>query len=165
MDIRHIRYFVGVCEAGSLSKAASRLHIAQPSLGQQIADLERELGAALFRRSSRGMQLTSEGSIFLEHARVVLLDIDRARDAIQRSATTPSGEVSIGLPTTVALIATLPILAVIRRELPRVRLHMVEAYTGTLKEWLQNGRIDIALLYGDTPEAGLEKRILLDDQL
>lgn len=165
MDIRHLRYFVGVCEAGSLSRAADRLHVAQPSLGQQISALETELDTQLFERSRRGMVLTNEGRVFLDHARVVLADVDRAREAVRNANAIPMGAVCLGLPTTVGLMATIPILAVCRSELPNVHLKLIEAYSGTLQEWLQAGRIDIAILYGDAVEVGLKKRALLDDQL
>ena len=165
LELRQLRYFVGVSEAGSLLRAAGQLHVAQPALGQQIAALERELGARLFDRSSRGMTLTDAGRIFLEHARVVLTDAERAQMAVRDSSAVPQGEVAIGLTTTVALAATMPILTACRAELPRVRLKLVEAYSGFLRERLLSGQLDLALMYGDVADAGLSKRPLLDDKL
>lgn len=165
MEFKQLRSFVGVVEAGSLLKASARLHVAQPALGLQIAALEHELGAKLFERSSRGMSLTTAGALFLEHAKVVLADAERARLAVRESLDVPQGEVAIGLPTTVALIATLPILRACRERLPKVRLKLVEAYSGFVLEWLQSGRLDMALLYGEGPEPGLSKRLLLEDRL
>lgn len=165
MELRQLRYFVGVSEAGSLLKASARLHVAQPALGQQISALEREVGARLLERSSRGVTLTDAGRTFLIHAQIVLADAERARHAVRDSATVPRGEVAIGLPTSVALVATLPILGACREQLPQVRLKIVEAYSGFLREWLQVGRLDLALLYGDAPEPGLARRPLLDDRL
>ncbi len=165
MELRQLRYFVGVSEAGSLLKASSRLHVAQPALGQQITALEHELGARLFDRSNRGVVLTDAGRTFLAHAQVVLADAERARHAVRESASLPRGEVALGLPTSVALTATLPILGACRAQLPQVRLKIVEAYSGFLREWLQVGRLDVALLYGETPDPGLARRALLDDRL
>lgn len=165
MELRQLRYFVGVSEAGSLLKASARLHVAQPSLGQQIADLEHEVGSRLFDRSSRGVTLTEAGKVFLEHARVVLADVERARSAVRDSAAVPSGDVVLGLPTTVAFASTVPILRTCRERVPLVRLKIVEAYSGFLREWLQAGRLDIALLFGDAAQAGLAKQPLLDEQL
>ena len=68
MELRQLRYFVGIHEAGSLLKASTRLHVAQPALGQQMAALEAEVGARLLHRSSRGVTLTEAGKVFLEHA-------------------------------------------------------------------------------------------------
>jgi LysR family nitrogen assimilation transcriptional regulator len=165
MELRQLRYFIGASEAGSLLKASAMLHVAQPALSQQIASLEHEVGARLFDRSSRGVALTEAGKVFLEHARVVLLDAERARSAVRESAATPSGDVALGLTTTVALAATMPILSACRAELPQVRLKLVEAYSGFLRERLLSGRLDMALLYGDTAEIGLSNAPLLNDQL
>lgn len=165
MELKQLRYFVGVSEAGSLLKASARLHVAQPALGQQITALERDVGARLFERSSRGVALTEAGRVFLVHAKVVLADAERARHAVRESASLPSGEVALGLPTTVALSATLPILGACREQLPEVRLKIVEAYSGFLREWLQAGRLDLALLYGEAPDPGLARRLLLADRL
>ncbi|WP_326541866.1 LysR substrate-binding domain-containing protein [Pseudorhodoferax sp.] len=165
MELKQLRSFVAVSEAGSLLQASARLHVAQPALGQQIVALEHHLGAQLFERSSRGMALTAAGTLFLEHAKVVLADAERARLAVRESIGVPQGEVAIGLPTTAALVATLPILGACRDRLPRVRLKLVEGYSGFVQEWLQSGRLDLALLYGEAPEAGLLKQPLLDDRL
>lgn len=165
MELRQLRYFIGVSEAGSLLQAAARLHVAQPALSQQIAALEAELGTALFDRSSRGMAPTEAGRVFLDHARVVLGDLEKARDAVREVGCVPRGEVAIGLPTTVGLTATLPILRACRAQLPEVRLKIVEAYSGFLREWLQSGRLDVAVLFGDATEPGLNKRLLLDERL
>jgi LysR family nitrogen assimilation transcriptional regulator len=165
MELRQLRYFVGVSEAGSLLKASARLHVAQPALGQQIAALEHDVGARLFDRSSRGVTLTEAGKAFLEHAKVVLADVERARSAVRESSRVPSGEVAIGLPTTVALIATVPILQACRERLPQVRIRVVEAYSGFLREWLVAGRLDVALLFGEQTDAALAKQVLLDDRL
>src|SRR5438445_10054600 len=100
MELRQLRYFIGASEAGSLLKASTRLHVAQPALGQQISALEDDVGAKLFERSSRGVVLTDAGKIFLEHAQVVLADVERARRAVRESSAIPSGDVVVGLPTT-----------------------------------------------------------------
>ena len=165
MELRQLRYFLGVCEAGSLLKASARLHIAQPALGQQMAALEDELGVKLFARSTRGMALTPEGRVFLEHAKVVLTDADRAKEAVRHSTTEPQGQVVLGLPTTVALAATVPIVQACRERYPRIQLQVIEAYSGFLREWLQMGRLDLALLFGDEPDPDLLKRVLLEEPL
>lgn len=165
MEFRQLRYFIGVAQAGSLLQASARLHVAQPALGQQIAALERALGAPLFERSSRGMALTEAGKVFLLHARVVLADAERAREAVRASNAVPSGAVSLGLPTTVGLVATVPLLSACRERYPQIRLRIVEGYSGFLREWLQAGRLDLALLFGDGVDAALAKRPLLEDRL
>lgn len=165
MELRQIRYFVGVSEAGSLLKASARLHIAQPALGLQIAALEHSLGTRLFDRSSRGVTLTESGKAFLEHAKVLLADAERARAAVRESSQVPAGDVTIGLPTTVGLISAVPILQTCLGQLPEVRIRIVEGYSGFLREWLVSGRLDLALLFGDQPDPVVTKQALLDDRL
>ena len=80
MELRHLRYFVAVADAGNLTVAAQRmLHTSQPSLSRQIRDLENEVGAQLLTRRARGVALTPAGRAFLDHARVVPLQVDRGR--------------------------------------------------------------------------------------
>src|SRR5256712_11635304 len=87
MELRHLRYFVAVAEAGSLSVAAERrLHTSQPSLSRQIRDLEDEVGAQLLTRSARGIELTPAGRAFLDHARLVLSQVEAAAEAARRGA-------------------------------------------------------------------------------
>src|SRR3979411_214749 len=86
MEFRHLCYFVAVAEAGSLTVAARRLHTSQPSLSRQIRDLEDELGAQLLTRRPRGIELTPAGRAFLNHARLVLSQVEAAGEAARRVA-------------------------------------------------------------------------------
>lgn len=165
MELRQLRYFIGVSDAGSLLKASRALHVAQPALSQHMAALEAELGAVLFTRSSRGMALTDSGRRFLEHARVVLADVERARTSVQSAEQEFAGEVSIGLPTTVALVATLPILQALRERFPRVMPRLVESHSGYLREWLRAGRLDMSVLFETGPEAWLLQQPILREKL
>lgn len=157
MELRQLRYFIGVSEAGRLLKAAARLHIAQPALGQQIAALKDELGARLFERSSRGMTLTEPGAVPFGDARLVLADAERARHAVRETSALPSGEVAIGLPAAVALAVTVLMLSRCRERFPSLRLKVIDAHSGFLREWLPAGRLDLALLFGDAADASLPK--------
>lgn len=78
MELRHLRYFIMVAEELNFSKAALRLYTAQPSLSQQIKDLEDEVGVTLLHRTKRKVELTEEGSVFLEQARLTLAQADKA---------------------------------------------------------------------------------------
>src|SRR5207302_10724433 len=87
MELRHLRYFVAVAEAGSLTVAAEQnLHTSQPSLSRQIRDLEDEVGAQLLTRRARGIELTPAGRGFLAHARPVLSEVIAAVEAAPRAA-------------------------------------------------------------------------------
>jgi len=165
MELRQLRYLVGISEAGSLLAASRTLHVAQPALSQAIATLEYEVGVKLFTRTNRGMALTDDGRTFVEHARIVLADVERAKGAVRRESTDLRGEVAVGLPTTVALVATLPILQAARRRYPGIRLKLIESHTGFLQEWLQTGRLDLALLFAAPSESAIEQRPLLEERL
>jgi len=165
MELRQLRYFIGVCEAGGVLAASKTLHVAQPALSQSIASLEDELGVQLFVRTNRGMTLTEAGRTMLEHAHVVLADIERARSAVQFAAHDIQGEVVIGLPTTVALVATIPILAATREQFPKVKLKLIESHSGFLTEWLRAGRLDLSVLFEAGSEPGFEYRLMLEERL
>lgn len=165
MELRQLRYLIGISEAGSLLAASRILHIAQPALSQHIASLEHELGSALFVRSNRGMTLTDAGRTFVEHARIVLADVERAKNSVHLDQTDITGNVVVGLPTTVALVATLPILKAARARYPGIRLKLIESHSGFLREWLQIGRLDLTMLFGAPVDAGLEQRKLLEERL
>lgn len=87
MELRHLRYFIAVAEAGSLKLAAEKkLHTAQPSLSRQIRDLEYEVGVPLMTRSVHGIELTAAGRAFLDHARLSLTQAEAATEAARRAA-------------------------------------------------------------------------------
>jgi LysR family nitrogen assimilation transcriptional regulator len=96
---------------------------------------------------------------------VVLTDADRAKESVRNAASDPQGQVVLGLPTTVALAATVPIVQACRARFPRIQLQVIEAYSGFLREWLEMGRLDLALLFGDEPDPNLLKRVLLEEPL
>jgi LysR family nitrogen assimilation transcriptional regulator len=165
MELRQLRYLIGVCEAGGVLAASKTLHVAQPALSQSIASLESELGVQLFVRTNRGMSLTDAGRTMLAHARVVLADIERARSAVRHSTLDIRGEVVIGLPTTVALVATLPILRATRAQYPKLKLKIIESHSGFLTEWLRAGRLDLSVLFVSGNESAFEYRLLLEERL
>src|SRR5215212_5553164 len=122
-DLRQLRYFVAVVEAGSMTRAAERLHIAQQSLSQQIRVLETQLGAPLLTRSSRGVTPTTVGEVLLREARVVLAQAERAADAVQRAARGDSGALRVGFLTTVAHDLMPPIVRAFADQHPAIALH------------------------------------------
>lgn len=97
MEFRHLRYFLGVVEHGSVAEAARRLHIAQPALSRQIKYLEEELGAALFDRSVRGATLTAAGQQLVIDARRMLADLQETRQRVARVAEGLEGNLRMGI--------------------------------------------------------------------
>lgn len=165
MDFRQLRYFIGVVEAGSFTAASHRLRIAQPALSHHVISLERELGAKLLEREARGVRTTAVGADFLEHARIVLRDLERAREAIAPTDNEVVGRVAVGLPTTVAPVLAKPLLEAALASLPGVTLHLVESHSGFLREWLDTSRLDLALLFNVADADGLDLRPLVVETL
>jgi DNA-binding transcriptional LysR family regulator len=96
MELRHFRYFIAVAEESSLRRAAHRLHVSQPALSQQISDLEDEVGLKLFKRNSRGVELTEAGRAFLTGGRRVLVAAKQAVEQAQEAAKGERGRLVIG---------------------------------------------------------------------
>src|ERR1700712_4854259 len=100
MDLRHLRYFIAVAEEGSLTVAAEkRLHTAQPSLSRQMRDLEIELGCSLLKRSAKGVELTVAGGVFLNQARITLLQVEAMVEATRRAAAPAKASFVLGFLT------------------------------------------------------------------
>src|SRR6478609_7610650 len=100
MEMRHLRYFVAIAEEGSLTVAAEkRLHTAQPSLSRQMRDLELELGVTLMVRGARGIELTAAGRVFLDHARVALVQVEAAAEAARRAGQPARNVFTLGFLT------------------------------------------------------------------
>ncbi|WP_141696640.1 MULTISPECIES: LysR family transcriptional regulator, partial [Xanthomonas translucens group] len=102
MELRHLRYFLAVAEAGHFTRAAAQLGIQQPPLSQQIRALEQELGTPLFVRTPRGADLTEAGRAFRVEAKRVLADLERAGDAARRAARGESGVLRLGFTASAA---------------------------------------------------------------
>lgn len=147
MDETQLRNFMMIGRCSSITEAADRLGIAQPSLSQQLLRLEDEVGAKLFQRTSRGVAMTDAGRMLQEHAASILLSMNRAREEVQAAEHVPQGEVTIGLPATASIILGVPLLIAAKERLPQVNLRLREGMSATLRRWLGEGRLDLAILY------------------
>ena len=147
MELRHLRYFVAVAEEGSLTVAAEkRLHTAQPSLSRQMRDLELEVGAALMRRHPRGIELTPAGRVFLDHARIALLQVEAAGEAARRAAQPPRTSFGIGFLTGLEMEWMAPTIGLLQEALPSIELTIASQQSPALAEGLMRGRLDVAFL-------------------
>jgi LysR family transcriptional regulator, nitrogen assimilation regulatory protein len=165
MDIRQLRYFVSIVEAGGFTAASQQLRIAQPSLSQHVIGLEKELGVKLLERQPRGIRLTDSGATFMEHALAVLRSLDRAQEAVAAKSDRITGRVAIGLPTTVAHVLAPSMLKAAAELLPAVFVHLIESHSGYLREWLEVERLDIAVLFNVTNAEGLDVTPLITEEL
>jgi len=147
MELRHLRYFVAVVEEGSLTTAAEhRLHTSQPSLSRQIRDLEYQVGTELLSRSVHGVELTAAGKVFLDHARLVLMQVDAAVEAARRAAQPGKKMFAIGFQTGQEMNWLPRAMNVLRDELKTIEVKVSSDYSPDLAEALIRGRLDLAFL-------------------
>lgn len=165
MDLRQLRYFVGIGQAGSLSRAADQLHVAQSAISHHLASLESELERQLVTRGPKGIQLTEAGSVLYRHAEAILRHLDFAKQDVANALNVPSGRVSIGFPIAWAALVGYELLARIRNLYPQILLHITDGNSALLRERLINGRLDIAVLFTGQPERGLAVEPLLLEEL
>jgi LysR family nitrogen assimilation transcriptional regulator len=155
MDIRHLRYFVGIAECGSLMKASERLNVAQPTLSVHVTNLEVELGVKLMERTNRGVALTIEGQALYERATLLLRQYQDMLGSLKDMRKRPSGWVSIGMPTTSGPMLAAELYRAVRDRLPDVKLYVVEGSTALIYELLQAGRLDFAILFNLSSDANV----------
>jgi len=147
MELRHLRYFVAIAEAGSMTVAAGRkLHTSQPSLSRQIRDLEEEVGAQLLTRRARGIELTPAGRTFLDHARLVLSQVDAASEAARRVANPSKPCFTMGFLTGHELTWMPEALRILRDELPNINVMISSQYSPPLAEAISKGNVDAGFL-------------------
>jgi LysR family hca operon transcriptional activator len=147
MELRHLRYFVAVVEEGSFTTAAGRrLHTSQPSLSRQMRDLEYEVGAELLSRSVHGVELTAAGKVFLNHARLALMQVDAAVEAARSAAQPARKTFAIGFQTGHEMIWLPRAMQVLHEELKNIEVTISSGYSPDLAEALARGRLDLAFL-------------------
>jgi DNA-binding transcriptional LysR family regulator len=144
-DLRQMRYFTAVAERGSFTGAARELHVAQQAVSQQVKALEQLLGVTLFERSSRGVKLTPEGTVFLADCRLVLSAADRSAQRVQAAARGEAGTLRI-VYTLVSAFETVPLLlARLDQESPQLEVDAREVFGCDVADLLREGDCDLAL--------------------
>jgi LysR family transcriptional regulator, nitrogen assimilation regulatory protein len=166
MDTRRLYSFVRVVDAGSITRAADLLHIAQPALSQQMTALESLFGQQLLSRSKQGVEPTEAGRVLYRHARVILRQLEQAQADVEVVGRELAGGVSVGLaPYSTVNALAFPLLSAVRARYPRVLLHINENFGGVLSEALMTGRMDMALLYESGPIRGVDFERLVTEEL
>jgi LysR family nitrogen assimilation transcriptional regulator len=162
MELDQLKAFLTVAESGTFSRAALRLSTTQPVLSRKVKTLEDELGAELFHRTGRGVVLSEGGKLLEQYARGMLESAASAKLAIQALGASPVGQVTIGMPSSIATVVAVDLVHAFRTAFPNVSLKVMEGYSGHVLEWLAAGRLDVAVLY-DAP--GLKGNTLPTDPL
>jgi LysR family hca operon transcriptional activator len=147
MELRHLRYFIAVAEAGSLTEAAQRrLYTSQPSLSRQIRDLEDEVGVELLTRGVRGVEMTAAGKAFLDHARLAVMQVDATVEAARRAARPARKTFDIGFQTGLEVHWLPRAMHVLQDQLANIQVVVSSDYSPNLAEAIARGRMDLAIM-------------------
>lgn len=165
MELRHLRYFVAVAEELHFGRAARRLHLAQPPLSQQIRSLEEKLGVRLFHRTSRRVELTAEGRIFLDHARLVLGQANRAVEMVRAVGRGDGGRLTIGFVASALYTIVPAILRDFNRLHAKVEIRCFEMTPTRQAEALRQREIDVGFVRTFVNEPDLVSKLLVNESL
>ncbi|MEV6158394.1 LysR family transcriptional regulator [Nonomuraea sp. NPDC052129] len=166
MELRQLEYFVAVTEEAGFTKAAARLHVAQPGVSAQIRQLERELGQPLFDRSARQVRLTEVGEAVLPYARAALAAVAAARLVVDEMTGLLRGHVVMGTVSAPSVLDLPGLLADFHDRHPSVEISLQESDPESLIEAVRAGRMDLGLIgIGSSVPAGLDAQVVIDQAL
>jgi DNA-binding transcriptional LysR family regulator len=166
MELHQLEYFVAVVEEASFTRAAARVHVAQPGVSAQVRRLEAELGQQLLDRSGRSVRLTEVGTAVLPFARAALRAVSDARQAVDQLAGLVRGQVAVGMVSGCSVQVLPELLAEFRSRYPGVSITLSEDGSDRLIEFIRDGRLDLALI-GSAGDAisGIETAVVVDEAL
>lgn len=155
IELRQLRYVIAVAETGQLTRAAARLHIAQPALSQSLLRVEREVGTPLFDRHPRGVKPTPAGEAFLEHARAAVAASDAAMTAARQAVRVATDQLVLGFINGGLALAE-PVLAAFAAAHPQIQVVLREVSFAGQVDWLLDGTVDAAVLCPGPPSPDFE---------
>lgn len=165
MDLRQLRYFIGICDAGSITRAAKVLHVAQPALSNHILNLEAQLKVKLLHRTSHGVIPTESGEILYASAQRVLREISRVADEVNALKDKPTGKVVIGVAAAPSNIFGKRFIRQMTRIYPDISLYYSGGQSADLYRKLLTGILDIGIFYKEPEITGINSRTLLREEL
>lgn len=165
MELHQLRYFLAVARHQHFSRAAQELHVAQPSVSQQIQKLERELGARLFDRTRRGVALTEAGAAFLPRAQGALEQLQEARLELEELSGLQRGHLAIGSPPSAGTHLLPAALAAFHRRHPGISTSFRQAGSLALLDLVRAGELDLAVIILPVEQPQLETRPLMTEEL
>jgi LysR family transcriptional regulator, nitrogen assimilation regulatory protein len=165
MELRELRNFMQVARAGSVSRAAEELRLAQPALSRQIKKLEHELGVSLFARHGRGVRLSAAGSLLLERAEAIAQLVHQTSEEIKDDRSQRGGRIALGVPPAAGRILIPHFAERFQKAWPQTTLHMREGVASSLLEWLVEKRLDIAMLHNPPHLEALDISPLLTERM
>ena len=165
MELRHIKYLLAVADHGNFTRAAESLHISQPTLSQQIKQLERVLGVVLLDRSGRTVRLTDAGHAYAQHARLALRDLDAAERAVHDVQDLSRGHLRVATTPTFTAYLIGPLVHRFRSEHPGIALTLRETTQDRIESDLAADRLDLGIAFAGPHAAGIEHTALFTEQL
>lgn len=165
MDLRQLRHFVAVARHGHFTRAAAASFISQPALSQQIQALEQELGAPLFDRLGRRVELTTAGRVLMDYAERILREVESAQAAVQDAAQAVRGELAVAAVPTANLALVVQAMAAMRERHPEVSIRVQEERGAAVCELVHSGRVNLGVAYLPSTDADLETLPLMEEEL
>lgn len=165
MELRQLRYFVSVIDAGSITRACDSLHVVQSAVSHQLRLLEEELGSSLLIRSGFGVSPTPAGTVLYSQARTILRQVEDAKSSVAFEEAHITGSVVIGIAGSTAQLCAVPLLAAARAAYPDVILSIHEGVSNALVNALVAGKIDIAIVYASEATAKLDTLPVVSEPL
>lgn len=147
VKLRQLEYVLWVDRLGSFSKAAAKLHVAQPAISRQIIMLEKELGVRLFHRDGHGAIPTAAAQILCTTAEGIFKQLEDAKAELANMKESPTGKVSLGVPPSLSQYFARSLNGIVKSRFPDITLKITEGWTGHLYDWIVSGRIDLGIIY------------------
>ena len=165
LDFKQLSYFLALIDHGSISAAANALNMAQPSLSENIAKLEKRLDVKLAIRGVRGIRFTEAGMALAAQGRDIVKRVDSLVEEVRLLGGEPRGPISIGLPPSLSILLSVPLLETINSEHPMIRMHIAEAMSGDILEWIHAGRLNVGCVYEVSDNSAYTFEPLLTEEL
>jgi DNA-binding transcriptional LysR family regulator len=164
IEYRHLRYFVVLARTLHMTRASEQLHLAQPSLSQNIQQLEEELGTTLIRRTGHKLSLTDAGEVFSVEAQKSIQQFELAKVAAQKAGRGELGEIALGFGSISGVQVIPRLLSVFREKFPEVQIRLSEMGTEAQLSALRSGDIDLAIVYA-LPDPEFQYREMTPESL
>jgi LysR family nitrogen assimilation transcriptional regulator len=165
IQLRHLDYFVNIVDAGSFSRAATVIHVAQPALSQQMGELEESLGVSLLHRSARGVQPTAAGKLLYAEAKAIIDRMEHLPDVVRSCGEDIQGVVRIGMSSVLASFMENVIKRACKAALPNVTLHFVSATSEQLSNRVRDNSLDMAVIFEGKFVSGVVSKALFEQRL
>jgi LysR family transcriptional regulator, cyn operon transcriptional activator len=165
MLLRHIRYFLAIAEHRNFTRAAEALHVSQPTLSQQIRQLEDTLRVQLLDRTGRTIQLTDAGATYLQYAQRALQDLEAGKRAIHDVQALSRGSLRLAITPTFTAYLIGPLLEKYNRQHPHITLNILEMAQERMETLLNDDAVDVGLAFNETNTPDIETQVLFDEAL